>query len=73
MTDTPMLNRKQAAQLLNISIRTLDRHRQLGRIRYHNLALGGCKPLIRFDPNDLAAFAALMRIDTEPSAQDDAA
>ncbi len=62
MTDASMLSRKQVAQRLNISVRTLDRHRQAGRIAWINVALGKAKPLVRFRAEDVAAFECAQRI-----------
>lgn len=52
----PLLNKRQAAEYLNISERTLDYFRQRGNLPYHVLC-GECGKLVRFDERELEFWA----------------
>lgn len=46
----PLLNKEQAAKLLGVSTRTLDRYRHIDKVQLGEVRIGG---LIKFRPSDL--------------------
>lgn len=50
-----MLTKKEVSQMLNISVKTINKYMQLGKLKYYKLG-DGIKARVRFNKEDVEEF-----------------